>query len=141
MNVNTDITITYFAKCLSSSKGSGVVYHKAPRITNHKAVLQLQLTEHVACQGADIALWGTVFRPVAIATYCGLAAEFPFASRRFNWPTSRSTHVPGEVLRGGLDRMPRAMFVMTVFIVVLTIYLAIEIVIGWNGTVISIVAL
>jgi len=137
-----------------------VVYHKAPRITNHKAVLQLQLTEHVACQGADIALWGTVFRPgeryhlhvyrdgnsgyvrpVAIATYCGLAAEFPFASRRFNWPTSRSTHVPGEVLRGGLDRMPRAMFVMTVFIVVLTIYLAIEIVIGWNGTVISIVAL
>jgi len=79
-------------------------------------------------------------QPVAIAVYCALAAEFLY---RFMWdrPVRRSAPVPGEIPRGTTDsrlkRMLQAMFIMTVLIVIRTIYRVIEFVDGWDGTIIS----
>jgi len=56
-------------------------------------------------------------------------------------PVRRSAPVPGEIPRGTTDsrlkRMLQAMFVMTILIVIRTIYRVIEFVDGWNGTIIS----
>ena len=58
--------------------------------------------------------------PVAIITYCALAAEF---LTRYTWDRPmRPTDVPGGAFRGIVDirlkRMLYAMFVMTVLIVI-----------------------
>ncbi|KAI0255342.1 RTA1-domain-containing protein [Lactifluus subvellereus] len=89
--------------------------------------------------GSDIALGGTVFQLVAIIVYCALAAEF--ITRYTRDRPMRSTHVPGGAFRGIVDirlrRMLYAMSVMTIFIVIRTIYRTVEFVNGWNGKVIS----
>ena len=60
-------------------------------------------------------------KPVAIAVYCALAAEFLY---RFMWdrPVRRYAPVPGEIARGTMDnrlkRMLQTMFVMTLLIVI-----------------------
>jgi len=89
--------------------------------------------------GTDIALGGTVFQLVAITVYCSLAAEF---ITRYIWDRPmRSTHVPGGAFRGIVDirlkRMLYAMCVMTVFILIRTVYRTIEFLDGWNGKIIS----
>ena len=106
----------------------------------------------------SVAERATYLRPVSIAVYCALAAEFLY---RFTWdrPVRRSSPVPGEIARGTTDnslrRMLQAMFIMTILIVIRyfhffycfcflrtlmafrTIYRVIEFEDGWNGTVIS----
>ncbi|KAI9451626.1 RTA1-like protein [Lactarius psammicola] len=85
--------------------------------------------------GSNIALGGTIFQLVAIILYCACAAEF-LARYAWNRPM-RSARVAGEVSRGvmnqPLKRMLYAMSVMTIFIVIRTIYRVIEFVDGWNG--------
>jgi len=99
-----------------------------------------QNSQSQANLGAHIALGGTIFQLIAIAAYCALAAEFLVRYTK-DWPMRRSTPLPGEVLRGTTDRrlnrMLYAMFIMTVFIVIRTIYRVVEFVNGWNGKVIS----
>ncbi|KAI0303342.1 RTA1 like protein-domain-containing protein [Multifurca ochricompacta] len=89
--------------------------------------------------GSHIALGGTVFQLVAIIAYCALAAEFLFRYTRDR--PMRSARVPGEALRGMIDkrlrRMLIAMFIMTDFIVIRTVYRTVEFVDGWDGKVIS----
>jgi len=90
--------------------------------------------------GGHVALGGTIFQLVSIIAYCALAVEF---LARYTWdrPVLRSVPVPSEVPRGAMDkrlmRMLQAMLVMTIFILIRTIYRVIEFVSGWNGTVIS----
>jgi len=89
--------------------------------------------------GSNIALGGTVFQLVAIIIYCALATEFLFRYAR-DRPVRQSA--PSlEAIRGPTDsrlrRMLCAMCIMTIFIVIRTIYRVVEFVNGWNGTVIS----
>ncbi len=60
-------------------------------------------------------------RPVAIAVYCALAAEF-FTRYTKDRPVRRSAPLPGKFHRGTmnkhLDRMLLAMVAMTMFIVI-----------------------
>ncbi|KAI0255334.1 RTA1 like protein-domain-containing protein [Lactifluus subvellereus] len=90
--------------------------------------------------GSDIALGGTVFQLVSIIVYCALAAEF---LTRYTWdrPMRSSTHVPGGAFRGIVDirlrRMLYAMSVMTVFILIRTLYRTVEFATGWYGKVVS----
>jgi hypothetical protein len=90
--------------------------------------------------GSNIALGGTIFQLVAIVVYCALATEFLFRYAR-DRPVRRSAPSPGEAFRGTTDnrlrRMLYAMCIMTIFIVIRTIYRVVEFVDGWNGTVIS----
>ncbi|KAI9508817.1 RTA1 like protein [Russula earlei] len=90
--------------------------------------------------GGHIALGGTSFQLVAIGAYVALAAEFLTRYVR-DRPIQRSTPVPGDGFRGRLDkyltRMLQAMIIMTVFLVIRTIYRVAEFVNGWNGKIIS----
>ncbi|KAI0282480.1 RTA1-like protein [Russula aff. rugulosa BPL654] len=90
--------------------------------------------------GADIALGGIVFQLISIMAYCALAAEF-LVRYTHDQPVRRSAPVQGEVLRGRTDkrlhRMLQAMIIMTIFIVIRTIYRVVEFADGWNGKVIS----
>jgi len=72
--------------------------------------------------------------------YCGLAAEF-LVRYTHDRPVRRSAPMPGEVLRGTTDkrlhRMLQAMIIMTIFIIIRTIYRVIEFASGWDGKVIA----
>ncbi|KAF8496745.1 RTA1-like protein [Russula emetica] len=97
-------------------------------------------TPYASLQGANIALGGTIFQLISITVYCALATEFLVRYTR-DRPVRRSAPMPGEVLRGTinkrLNRMLQAMITMTIFIFIRTIYRVIEFAGGWNGKVIA----
>lgn len=90
--------------------------------------------------GTDIALGGTTFQLVAIFVYCALAAEFLVRYTR-DQPVRQSFPSLEKGIRGTmgkrLRRMLQAMAIMTILIIIRTIYRLIEFKDGFHGKVIS----
>ncbi|KAF8496742.1 RTA1-like protein [Russula emetica] len=124
----------------STSSGSQTQAHLVRVALLFFPIFRWTQTPYASLQGSDIALGGTIFQLISITVYCALAAEF-LVRYTHDRPVRRSAPMPGEVLRGTINkrlhRMLQAMIIMTIFILIRTIYRVVEFASGWNGKVIA----